>query len=165
MRKLIILLALLLGAICMVHARGEFTKGRHLLNANFGLKLYIVPYFSISYEYSVLSFGRNASLGVGGYFGTTFGYLHAFNTRVTLHKHIGKSDLYMGMLNGVNIWYTRPSLLNNLTASWNPHYGFDFFLGWRRTFSEHWSGNLELAPIPFFLFTQPYWSVGASYLF
>ena len=64
------------------HARGEFTKGRQLVNANFGLKMYVVPHFSLSYEYCVASnlFGSNFSLGVGGYVGTTFGALHAFNT-------------------------------------------------------------------------------------
>ena len=149
------------------HARGEFTKGRQLVNANLGLKMYVVPHFSLSYEYCVASnlFGSNFSLGVGGYVGTTFGALHAFNTRVALHKHVGKTDYYGGVLNGLNIWYTRAALINDYKASWNPHYGFDVFFGWRRTFSEHWSLNFELAPIPFFLFTQPYWSVGTTYLF
>ena len=186
MRKVILVLVLSLAVVFSVSARtneGAFTKGSSLVGANFGMKAFVVPHFGLSYEYCILSgfysSGRG-SLGVGGYVGTTFGSLHAFNARVTLHNQFNNMDFYLGMLHGVNVLYTKevvthfpgnphlgiPAEDKVITpASWNPHYGFDFFLGWRWAFNENWGMNVELSPLPIPWFSQPLVSAGANFKF
>ncbi len=179
MRKVVFLVLLLsLTTIFSVSARstdGALTKGSSLVGANFGMKAFLAPHFGLSYEYCLLSgfysSGRG-SLGVGGYIGTTFGSLHAFNARVTLHNQFNNMDFYVGMLHGVNVLYVKEVTATILgktevitPASWNPHYGFDLFLGWRWAFNPNWGMNVELSPLPMFWLSQPILSVGANYRF
>lgn len=185
MKKIVVLFVLSLACALTASATrtiGTFSKGNSMVSANFGMKAFVVPHLGASYEYCILSgfysSGRG-SLGVGAYVGTTFTRLHAFNARVTLHNQFNNMDFYVGMLHGVNLLYTEAIVFHApkgglyseakdeviSPASWNPHYGFDLFIGWRWAFTENWGMNLELSPIPLPWLSQPILSVGANYKF
>ncbi|MGP1362950.1 MAG: hypothetical protein ACTTKZ_04615 [Bacteroides sp.] len=180
MKKFVVVALLLVAVVFAANARGGvggFKKGESLIGLNFGMKGFILPHIGASYEYCVLSdfysSGRG-SLGVGAYLGTTFRTLHSANVRVTLHNQFDKLDVYIGMVNGVNMVYI-PALTWKNPASGKEEvltpggfaagYSFDFYLGLRYAFTENWGMNFELAAIPYIGLSMPMLSLGANYKF
>ena len=186
MKKFALLLILSVAAVITVCAqewRGAFVRGKVLHNVNFGMKVLVLPHFGLSDEWCVASgfykSGRG-SLGVGLYAGAGFPKVGlpsmvSICSRVTLHNHLGRRvDFYIGMLNGLNMLNVLQESLDQARGTagttlgfkegWNPYYGFDFYMGWRWAFTENFGMNLELAPLPWPLFSQPVVSVGISWM-
>lgn len=182
--SMVLVIALAIGAMSgEAYARGDckLSAGQHMLGASFGLKVLILPHFSLNYDYVVKSGlfkSGKASWTVGGYFGMTGVKWFHFNLRTALRWQLARSfELYLNLQSGMGFLLVNkvepveklsgfgvPQMETKTVTTAVYHFEVDYALGMRYNFTDHVGMHCELSPgVALPSFSLPYLSLGVSY--
>lgn len=193
--SMVLVIALAIGAMSgEAYARGDgkLSAGQHMLGASFGLKVLILPHFSLNYDYVVKSGlfkSGKASWTVGGYFGMTGLKWFHFNLRTALRWQLARSfELYLNLQSGMGLLLVKTTVpvpvepVKKSSSSWPSlpqveskvvtktvttatyHFEVDYALGMRYNFTDHVGMHCELSSgVALPFFSLPYLSLGVSY--